>query len=419
MSYPPIAAALWILFIFNSACPAAEVRDTSASIYDHFYPNYVEYCAGTEMEVYGKKIETGYGHAMLFLKGACLDHSAPYPKLKLSSSGTGVAVSVIPQFSNINWIGIEGRDMFFHACVPYDATYGQAEHERVIQGAIGHGLFKNVKLTPKDAAKIPEKYQGDMKKWAANLTFGICFGQSLVRTTHCIRIPMPPSVMSEVIKSLNERNEYYFESGETYKWFGLTDNCARPLHNALAAAGFWKPKPEGWIMPFALMQITAPANDFLTAIEMTFACPIPGLLQIIDDPTLLVDLMERSWLPVQSGTLLELVPFHSFRNTMWHTKPELDFARFGPFPNGVAKVHRYEERSDFRDLRLNLLGFRKRYQEIRTDLEQHPAEWYTRRHPYLRVKGSYSLKQVHTKYSQYIIHQLDDIEAMLHDPLLP
>lgn len=419
MRHPPLPLALGILFLSHAAFSPAQIRETGTSIYDHFYPNYVEYCAGTEMEVYGKKIETGYGHAMLFLKGACLDHSVPYPKLKLSSSGTGVAVSVIPQFSNMNWIGIEGYDMFFHACVPYDTAYGQAKYERVIQGAVERGLFKNVKLTSKDAAKIPAKYHGDMEKWAANLTFGICFGQSLVRTTHCIRIPMPRSVLSEVIKSLNQRNEYYYETGKQYKWYGLTDNCARPLHNALAAAGFWKPKPEGWIMPFALMQITAPANDFLNAIETAFVCPIPDLLQIIDDSTLLVNLMEHNWLPIQSGTLLEIVPFHSYKNTMWHTKTELDFARVGPFPNGVAKVHRYEERSNLHDLRLNLLGFRERYQKIRMHLEQHPAEWYSHNYPFYQIKGPYSLKQVYTKYSQYINRQLDDIEAKLHDPILP
>jgi len=419
MRRPPLLPALGILFLSNTAYSPAKIRETGASIYDHFYPNYVEYCAGTEMEIYGKKIETGYGHAMLFLKGACLDHSVPYPRLKLSSSGTGVAVSVIPQFSNMNWLGIEGRDMFFHACVPYNTAYGQAEHERVIQGAIKRGLFKNVKLTPEDTAEIPAKYQGDMEKWAANHTFGISFGQSLVRITHCIRIPMPRSILSKVIQSLNRRNEYYYESGKPYQWHGLTDNCVRPLHNALAETGFWKPKPEGWIMPFALLQITAPANDFVNAIEKAFVRPIPDLPQVMADSTLLVNLMEHNWLPVQSGTLLEILPFHSYKNTVWHTKSELDFAHVGPFHNAIAKVHRYEEQSNLHDLRLNLLGFRERYQKIRAHLVGHPAEWYAHNYPFCQIKGPYSLKQVHAKYSQYIDQQLSDIEAALHDPILP
>jgi hypothetical protein len=410
---------LAFLLLSSAASSFAQISGTEAAIYDHFYPTYAEFCAGTETEVYGKKIETGYGHATLFLKGACLDRSVPYPRLKLCQGGGGVAVSVIPQFSNINWIGIGGRDMFFHAHVPYGAPYGQADQDRVIQSAISHGVFSNVRLTAKDAAAIPAKYHGDMVKWAANLTFGICFGQSLVRTTHCIRVPMPSGVMAEVIKSLNQRNEYYFATGKEYKWFGLTDNCVRPLHNALAVAGFWKPKPEGWIMPFALLQITTPANDYLNAVQHAFLKPVPDLPEILDSPALLSNLMEHDWLPFQSGTLLETIPFHSFENTMWHTKPELDFARVGPFPDRIARVHRYEEQPRLNNLRLNLLAFQKRYQEIKSQLDCQPLNLSRDKYASIRAGGKYGLGQIKARYGQYIAKQLSDIETKLADPLLP
>jgi hypothetical protein len=80
---------------------AAEAPD-----YDSIYKTYAEACYATKVSFKVGIPSTDFGHAMIFLKGACRDRNAGFPTLKTCNpdipGNDGVGVSADNSFANVN-----------------------------------------------------------------------------------------------------------------------------------------------------------------------------------------------------------------------------------------------------------------------------------------------------------------------------
>src|SRR5262245_49464642 len=89
--------------------------------YEELFPYYVELCAVSQFR--SKQFGPGGipGHAGMYLKGACRDTDAPYPKLRRCTRNAtdpgdpehGVGISVNRWFRSVNWIAVASRSVFF------------------------------------------------------------------------------------------------------------------------------------------------------------------------------------------------------------------------------------------------------------------------------------------------------------------
>jgi len=85
--------------------------------------------------------------------------------------------------------------------------------------------------------------------------------------------------MEKAVDFLNEMNRKYFETGHEFEWSGYYNNCAHTVHNALAAAGVWKPKSVNARRVMQFFNLSVPANEFANlAILTEVTSPRPGAL---------------------------------------------------------------------------------------------------------------------------------------------
>jgi hypothetical protein len=81
--------------------------------YEALAPRYVEVCATSQWRKHVAGAGNPFGHAVMYLKGACMDESAPYPQLRrcarvatdVADPEHGAGVSVGRWFRNVNWVG--------------------------------------------------------------------------------------------------------------------------------------------------------------------------------------------------------------------------------------------------------------------------------------------------------------------------
>ena len=121
-----------------------------APIYEQLFPNYVELCAVSQF----RSIERGEGgtpgHAVMYLKGACLDETADYPKLRLCPERIddpddprhGVGISVNRWFRNVNWIATPGRRLFYDGNLGPDDRLDRAAVEAAIDASVEAGVYE-------------------------------------------------------------------------------------------------------------------------------------------------------------------------------------------------------------------------------------------------------------------------------------
>jgi hypothetical protein len=86
------------------------------SIYEALSDHYVEMCVVSQYHLLEGDLGGIPGHAVMYLKGACREESAPYPRMRPcryatfdpKDPGYGAGVSVNRWFKNVNWIATPG-----------------------------------------------------------------------------------------------------------------------------------------------------------------------------------------------------------------------------------------------------------------------------------------------------------------------
>jgi hypothetical protein len=162
---------------------------------------------------------------------------------------------------------------------------------------------------------------------------------------------------------LNGLNDEYQSGQQDYNWSGYNDNCVHTLHNALAAAGIWKPKSVQSVKVQQLFNIAVPANTFVELAYLANRYPIERIDKIRDDELQWQNLTERDWLPSSPGTLVKSLSVHQ-ENALYDTKFRL-FVLEGWFTNATTRRAR-ELLLDgrFAQIDANLHYFRQRYDRI-------------------------------------------------------
>jgi len=296
--------------------------------YNAMFPYYVEVCALTQYRRKGANPGGWGGHATLFINGAELESGAAYPRLRLAADGSGLAhpdsgvgISVNQIFTNVNWVGIPGRDEFFHGGLAPDQSLDEAFYEASVRRAAAANWFAGIEIRPALMRQRPAAVSHE--EWIAGHLIATDFALTYARTAYTARLPLTRAAIGKVIGYLNTVNANARERG--YTWNPYTNNCSHVLHNALATTGVWDPKQvrgPGAInvardmasvaKVFALGRMSDfsfPANTFVRAYEAGNRRPIDDVHAAFRDHDVRRTLNE-GWLSTGPGALVATYPMH-------------------------------------------------------------------------------------------------------------
>lgn len=129
-------------------------------VYDALFPCYVEVATLSRIHPKAGDRGTKAGHAVMFLRGVCIDDTAKFPLLKMCSEtkgcaygDNGVGISVKKMFKNVNWIAVPKRDLFYHGGLKPEEFLSADRVRQAVQKAVHLRIFRGV--------KIHEAYLGD------------------------------------------------------------------------------------------------------------------------------------------------------------------------------------------------------------------------------------------------------------------
>jgi len=337
------------------------------SIYEALSDNYIELCAVSQYRPVEGDLGGIPGHAVMYLKGACRDESAPYPRLRPCHYATfdrkdpehGAGISVNRWFKNVNWVATPGKSLFFSGEVAEYELLDQDRFDAAVQRALDLGMYRGVEVHTKPGADAPQSIPDFVAHESIGTDFALRFG----RTVFCTRLPMPAEMLTEVMDFLNALNDEYWNGNADYQWSGYSDNCVHTLHNALAAAGVWKPKSIRGTKLRQLFNLAIPANTFIDLAFLSNRYPIEDFGKVRSDNLHWQGLTAKGWIPATPGVLLKVLPVLQV-NALYDTKFRL-FVLGGFFSSEVIKRAQLLL-TDGRYLQLdaNLRYFLERYQRI-------------------------------------------------------
>jgi len=372
-------------------------------LYEEMYPRYVELCAVSQFRPKDGRPGGIPGHAVLYLKGACRDESSPYPRLKACDGAAptdhGVGVSVNRWFKNVNWVATPGRLLFFRGAVPPERVLDAEEVDRAAKLAIELGMYGGIELHEYPTEAPERSIEDFVKRESLGTDFALNFG----RTAHCSRVPVTASMLESAIAYLNELNDAYARTEAVYEWSGFSDNCAHTVHNALAAAGIWKPEAVHATKVRQLLDLAVPANEFVHLAERSNHLPIESFDSLYEDPAARSTLERHDWLPTTHGALVETYHVHQLNEVY-----ESDYRLLGlesPFTHGLHKrADLLQTDARLTELHTNLIYFIERYRRVLA------AEEEVRSHT-AHLDSEY--RDTLSRYYDWVRKQLADAEAKL------
>lgn len=373
--------------------------------YESLFPYYVELCATTQFR--SAELGTGGspGHAVMYLKGACRDTDAPYPKLRRCAPGVtdpadpehGAGISVNRWFRSANWVAFAGRAQFFGALAPGEKVT-MARIVQTSQEAVDAGVYRGVETWPWPG-QTPDS---DVLDFVAHQSAGTDFALSYARSSLCGRMPVTGEMLDEVVDFLNDRNREYVTGAAEYEWSGYSDNCVHTLRNALAAASIWEPISIQLTKLMQLFNLAVPANEALNLAALGTMGPLDSYPAIFRDDPMRHAMLEFGWLPTRHGALLISIPVHP-ENEVFDTRPRL-LALQGPF--SMRKTQRLVALLDdprFTELDANLRHFDEAYREILARREEQDS--------FEAVRGD-RFRRVRRRYFSVIESALREVEGM-------
>jgi hypothetical protein len=376
--------------------------------YDQLFPYYVELCATSQFRSKLKGEGGIAGHAVMYLKGACKDENANFPRLRRCRVAAtepddpehGAGISVGRWLRNVNWVAIPGYKLFYQGNLRIGDRLTQAEFDATVRDAIDKGIYKGVEFHEYPSAAL----EAGLANFIAKEGIGTDFALQFARSVFCARLPVTEPMLDEMIAFLNDKNHEYAEGEADYNWSVWADNCAHTLRNALAAANIWSPLSVRAIKLRQLFNLAVPANEFVNLAELGTEGNISDYREIQRDGPERDALHEFHWLPTRHGALLKTLPVHE-PNDLYDTTFRL-FTLQSPFRMGKTQ-HAIDLLSDDRFVRLgaNLRYFREKYDTI---LATHDE----RRDILTSVRGT-PYRRVERLFYDYLRAQRSEVEAML------
>jgi len=377
-------------------------------VYDQLYPYYVELCAVSQFRSKTKGMGGVPGHAVMYLKGACQDETAPFPQLRRCrriatdpyDPEHGAGVSVNRWFRNVNWIATPGTALFYEGNLPPGARLTQAHVDATVQTVIDEGVFRGVELHEYPTSSS-ERTLGN---FIAHYSLATDYALRFARSVFCARMPVTEDMLVEVMEFLNQLNHEFATGEADYEWSGFADNCVHTLRNALAAASIWTPTSVRVIKLRQLFNLAIPANEFVNLARLGAEGPLDDYGQIYLDTVQRDALIEFGWLPTRHGALVKALPVHA-ENDLYDTALRM-FVLQSPFRQGQMRdTVRLLSDERFVDVGANLRHFAQVYAGILADRDE-------------KVSGLASLRgdryrRVRRRYYAYIEQQQAEVEALL------
>lgn len=378
-------------------------------VYDQLFPYYVELCTISQFSRKEGRRGNPFGHALLYIKGACKDDDAAFPQLRrcrgvatsLDDPEHGAAVSVGRWLRNVNWIAIPGYQLVFTGNLKPGERLTQAHFDATVRKAIDRGVYRGVELHP--GWKSSE--QSTLEEYVANHSITADFALQFARNVFCARTPVTEPVLDEVIAFLNDKNQEYATGKADYNWSLLANNCVHTVRNALAAANMWSPVSVLGVKLRHLFRLAVPANEFVNMAALGTEGSIDDYREVQADGPMRDALHDFRWLPTRHGALLKTLPVHE-PNDIFHAQFRL-FTVQSPLSMGKTReAVRLLSDPRYVDLKSNLLYFRDRYQAI---LAAH--DYQTDR--LASVRGT-PYRRIERLHYDYIQAQLLEVESMLN-----
>jgi len=357
----------WQLGLLTTFLSVAHAAD-SAQTYDQLHPYYAEFCAVTQLNPLSEGRGGIGGHGVLFLKGACRDTSAGYPRLKvcapgsidLSSADAGVSISVDKMFENVNWMAMDGKSFLINGRVKPDQPVDQPAVDKVVSEVLKKGLLDGVSvhetyLTTKPSAMPTDEY---IAREAISTDFAMNFG----RNVYCVKLPIKQEMLSPMVDYLNSRNDEY-RGSKKYNWSGIYNNCTHTTHNALAAAGIFHALATDKPVPVQLFNLAIPSNNFIRIARLGNDDSLNDIVRFYRDRYKRQMLMEHDWIGTQPGVLIENTAAHGFENSLYDTNSKFLIL---DFPALQIQHHRFKQINTdprYSDTRANLEYFKKKYEK--------------------------------------------------------
>jgi hypothetical protein len=377
--------------------------------YDVLFPHYVELCALSQWSLREGGRGNPFGHAVMYIKGACKDDDAPFPQLRrcrgtattLDDPEHGTGVSVGRWFRNVNWVAVPGYHLFFTGNLQPGERLTQAHFDATVREAIDKGVFKGIELHE----GWTTNGERSLENFVATRSIATDFALQFSRNVFCARVPVTEPVLDEVIAFLNDKNYEYATGEADYNWNLLADNCVHTVRNALAAANLWPPISALEIKIRHLLNPAVPANEFVNLALLGTEGPLDDYEQIQKDGPIRDALHEFRWLPTRHGALLKTLPVHE-PNDIYETQFRL-FVAQSPFRIGkTANTIRLLSDPRFVYLESNLRHFLEVYDAILAEHDEQTDRFAS-------VRGT-PYRRVGRLHHDYIQTQRLEVEAMLN-----
>jgi hypothetical protein len=374
--------------------------------YEQMFPHYVELCAVSQFRSDELGSGGSPGHAAMYLKGACRDTDAPYPKLRRCTRNAsdvddpehGAGVSVNRFFRSVNWIAVSGRGAFFDGDLAPGERVTRARFEQVAQAAIDAGVYRGVELWPW-RGQAPDSELAD---FVTRLSAGTDFALRLARSSLCGRLPVEPEMLDEIIDFLNDLNREYATGAADYQWSGYFDNCVHTLRNALAAASIGEPISVRRTKLIQLFHLAIPANEAIGLAALGTLGPLESYREIFRDDPMRNALLEFGWLPTRHGALLVSLPVRA-ENELFDPQPRLLVFQGPATMRTTRRLLEMLEDPRFTELDANLAHFAERYRSILAAEEGQD--------PFASLWGD-RYRRVRRRYTARIEAELREVEEM-------
>ncbi len=376
--------------------------------YEKLFPYYVDLCTVSQTARVDGGRGNPFGHAAMYIKGACKDETAAYPRLRrcqrvatdTDDPEHGAGVSVGRWYRNVNWVAVPGYQLFYEGNLKPGQRLTQAHVDATVQDALDKGVFDGVELH----GRWTNKPEWTMRDFAADQSITTDFALQFARNVFCARVPVPEPVLDEVIAFLNDKNTEYATGKADYNWNLLADNCVHTVRNALAAANFWEPISVRQVKIRHLLHLAVPAHEFVNLAVLGAEGPLDDYRQIYADDALRDTLNDFKWLPTRHGALVKTLPVHE-PNDIYRTDFRLFTLQSPIWMGKTQSAIRLLGSERNVDLKANLQYYLDRYNHI---LDSHQEEFNS----LASVRGT-PWRRFSRVYHDYIVQQRDDVEAKL------
>lgn len=406
-----LGLALMFLLLAGGCAPMHSVvlpTYQPPATYDELYPHYVELCAVSQIRAKFAKEGGSPGHAVMWLKGVCLDDEATYPRLKLCDPDivnlrdpeNGIGVSVNKVLKNANWLAIPGRSFFFRGDLTRNTLLDKNYAVATIEKAHSKGIFAKVGAHEKYLP--PTDDRDAVLTFLASETLATDFALNFGRSAVCSRLPVTEPMMEDITGYLNGLNEEYADGEHEYNWSGYSDNCVHAVVNSLAAADIWPAKSIRQVKFLQLFNLAIPSNEFARLLFRTTDFPVESFGQVYGDNSMRKSLAKYGWLPTRHGALLTVDPVHQ-KNDLYDTRFRIFMLQGPVFKSKGKKVARIADDERFTDVGENLKYFKGLYEEV---LANRPDGWDAE-------PAGDPVRVSRKQYYDYIETQLEDVNRKL------